>query len=52
MALDEATRAKIEARLAPWIREMQENGLAFPQRPAGPDETNGIDGRARSHRRS
>jgi hypothetical protein len=35
--LDDATRAKIEARLAPWIREMQENGLAFPQRPAGPE---------------
>ena len=36
-ALDEATRAKIEARFAPWIREMQENGLSFPQRPAGPE---------------
>jgi hypothetical protein len=35
--LDEATRGQIEARFAPWIRELQQSGLAFPQRPTGPD---------------
>jgi RNA polymerase sigma-70 factor (ECF subfamily) len=34
--LDEAARAKLEVRFEPWIRELQQNGLALPQRPAPP----------------
>src|SRR4029434_9472495 len=34
--LDEATRSKLETRFEPWIRELQQNGLALPQRPAPP----------------
>ena len=31
--LDEATRAKVEERIQPWIIELQRDGLALPQRP-------------------
>ncbi len=31
--LDEAIRMKVEARLVPWITELQRDGLALPQRP-------------------
>jgi hypothetical protein len=36
MELDEPERARMEARIRPWVEQLQQEGLAFPQRPDGP----------------
>jgi RNA polymerase sigma factor (sigma-70 family) len=33
--LDDAARGQMEGRIRPWVERLQEEGLAFPQRPKG-----------------
>ena len=38
--MDDAARDQMERRFQPWIERLQEEGLAFPQRPKGAEREN------------